>query len=254
MLSSYTKIGSNHIHLKEVDSTNTYALDLLSKTNPIDGTVISADFQHSGKGQFDRKWASSSGESLTFSIILYPNFISVQNQFDLSKIISISICQLLKQKYNLEPKIKWPNDIYVGDKKIAGILIINQIMSTFLKSSTVGIGINVNQTSFSQDLSQAISIYQVIQKNNALQVVLNDLCRHIEYNYNAYKANTLNVKLEYLSLLYYFKQNILFALIDQDEFKTGIIDGVDIFGRLIITTEESHYFFNNGEVKVIYKK
>ncbi|MEO1714507.1 MAG: biotin--[acetyl-CoA-carboxylase] ligase, partial [Bacteroidota bacterium] len=104
-------IGQSLHHLVETDSTNLYAIDLLSKSAPADGTTIVADFQRAGRGQFDRTWQSNASENLLFSLILYPRFVVPSHQFLLTQAISIGVVEALHQLTGLSFAIKWPNDI-----------------------------------------------------------------------------------------------------------------------------------------------
>jgi BirA family transcriptional regulator, biotin operon repressor / biotin---[acetyl-CoA-carboxylase] ligase len=140
-------IGRKIIQLECVDSTNNYVAKMILENDIEFGTVILADEQLNGKGQRGSVWHSKSGQNLLFSMYLDSAILSVSNQFDLSKIVTISIVRTLKS-YGIEAKIKWPNDVYVHDKKIAGVLIENQISGQNLKSSIIGIGLNLNQTEF----------------------------------------------------------------------------------------------------------
>ena len=137
--------GKNIIHLKEVHSTNRYTAEMLSNSVPIaDGSVIMADFQTAGKGQLAAIWESMPKENLLLSVYYRPHFLKIADQFMLSIAISLAICDFLK-KYIENVTIKWPNDIYVGDQKIAGILIENSVQQDVIKNSIIGIGLNINQ-------------------------------------------------------------------------------------------------------------
>lgn len=140
-------IGRKIIQLECVDSTNNYVAKMILENDIEFGTVILADEQLNGKGQRGSVWHSKSGQNLLFSMYLDSAILSVSNQFVLSKIVTISIVRTLKS-YGIDAKIKWPNDVYVHDKKIAGVLIENQISGQNLKSSIIGIGLNLNQTEF----------------------------------------------------------------------------------------------------------
>ncbi len=131
------QIGRKIIRLESVDSTNNYIANLLKEGVLEDGTVILADDQYAGRGHRDSEWLANAGENLTFSFFLDNVNLSVQNQFYLTCIVSITLTQLL-DKYGISSKIKWPNDIYVDQKKIAGVLIENQLSSTYIKSSIIG--------------------------------------------------------------------------------------------------------------------
>ena len=141
------QIGRKIIRLESVDSTNNYIANLLKEGILEDGTVILADEQFAGKGQRNSEWLTSPGENLTFSFFLSNVNLSVQNQYFLTCIVSISLVQLLN-KFGLDAKIKWPNDIYINNKKISGVLIENQLSSSEIKNSIIGIGLNINQREF----------------------------------------------------------------------------------------------------------
>lgn len=137
------KIGSKIIHLESVDSTNNYAANLVQQGNCIHGTVIMADDQFLGKGQRGSNWLSRQGDNLTFSAIIYPDKLAVEQQFYITCFASMSIVDLLSE-FGIQATIKWPNDIYVNHQKIAGILIENYVQGEAIKTSIVGIGLNVN--------------------------------------------------------------------------------------------------------------
>ena len=119
--SSNMLIGQTIFHFQTIDSTNDHALKMIAKSNPIEGTVISTDFQVAGRGQRSHIWQSAPKKNLLLSIILYPHFINADKQFYLSMITANSLISVLKTV--LEPEklsIKWPNDIYFDDKKLGG--------------------------------------------------------------------------------------------------------------------------------------
>ena len=128
-----------------------------------------ADEQFAGRGQRTAEWLSKPGENLTLSLFLAPVKLSVDNQFKLTQFSSLVLCQFLESK-NISPKIKWPNDIYVGNQKIAGILIENQIGLNEIRNSIIGIGLNVNQTEFNG--LNATSLKVLLAKSILLEEVL----------------------------------------------------------------------------------
>lgn len=143
------------IWLSQTDSTNNRAFDGASKYP--DKTTWVADFQSAGRGQRGNKWSSRKAENLTFSILFKPRNLLAQNQFAISEATALGVCRYLKNK-NVEAKIKWPNDIYVGDKKICGILIENAVAGDKLLHSISGIGLNINQIEFSPELPNPTSL------------------------------------------------------------------------------------------------
>ena len=154
------KSHKNIIVLNEVESTNNYANQLILSDTAEEGTIVLTQFQKKGRGQFGNQWESEAGKNMLATIILYPQFLNAEKQFVLSKIVSLSLVELLKNKTD-NFSIKWPNDIYVGKNKIAGILIENSIKGSKLFSSLLGIGLNLNQEEFLSDAPNPISLKQI---------------------------------------------------------------------------------------------
>lgn len=152
--------------LKEVDSTNSLAMR--SRHDYGDFTVWGAEFQSAGRGQRGNVWESKRGENLMFSILLKPdNFLSV-NQFVLSEIVALGVVSYLAD-LGLDARIKWPNDIYIGDKKICGILIENVLSGDRLSVCVAGVGLNLNQKSFESDAPNPISVALAVEKDDWIE-------------------------------------------------------------------------------------
>ncbi|ULT28943.1 biotin--[acetyl-CoA-carboxylase] ligase [Sphingobacterium sp. E70] len=125
----------------------------------------------SGKGQRGSTWVSEPGKNLTTSILLKPHFLSIAQQFALSATVAIAVVNWLKRKTEQDVTVKWPNDIYVGNKKIVGILIENKLKGNKIEASIVGIGININQVNF--DTATTITSLAVL--TNKADYVIKDL-------------------------------------------------------------------------------
>lgn len=248
MKAPYT--GKNIIHLKEVHSTNSYTAEMLSNSAPIaEGSVIMADFQTAGKGQSGAIWESLPKENLLFSIYYRPHFLKIADQFMLSIAISLAICDFLKN-YIEDVAIKWPNDIYVGNQKIAGILIENSIQQDVINNSIIGIGLNINQKVFSAQAKNACSLIQLTGIQYDLPQMLQSLCECIEERYNAIKSqNYQNIRLDYLKQLYRLQQPANYMI--NDLLQIGTIEGIDEIGRLALAFEGSVHYFNNKEITFI---
>ena len=255
MLSSYTSIGQNHLHFDEINSTNLYANDLLSKTSPMDGTVITAGFQTDGKGQFGRIWASGKDENILLSIILYPDFLQIQQQFYLSRAISLGICDYLEDKNIENVAIKWPNDIYCGKNKISGILISNHLFSQNLKNSVVGIGLNLNQSQFPDTLPNAISLFLLKDATYDVKTETKMLLSFIEARYNHHLKTKKFDQLEtdYHNKMYGINQSVSWKAKDGHEWQTASMKGTDSAGRIVLTDHSgfSRYFLL-GEIEIVY--
>lgn len=181
-------VGHNSICLEQVDSSNNYARKLVRDNMPVEGTVIVAKEQTKGRGQRENSWLSAPGLNLTCSYILTPVFLSATNQFALSAAVALSVFETLVEYLpQSDVKIKWPNDVLVGEKKIAGILIENTLRKSNLDTSIAGIGINVNQVDFDDGLN-ATSIK--IESGLLIKIddVLNVLNQKLEKNYLKLRA------------------------------------------------------------------
>lgn len=227
-------VGQNFITLKEVDSTNNYLKELLSNSKPlIEGTVIMAENQFAGRGQQQNTWLAEPGKNLTFSLLLKPNFLPITAQFDLIRAVSLGVFDAMEPLLGDKLKIKWPNDIYYGDKKLGGMLIENLVQAGQIKSSVIGIGVNVNQERFADGLSNAISLKQILQQDYDLKTLLSDICSHIEAWYLNLKAGKIAiVRKTYLSRLYWLNEKRRFKTGDSVFF--GTIKHVRDNGLLVI--------------------
>lgn len=139
----------------EIDSTNSQAHRCRHEAS--DFTVWAAEFQTAGRGQRGNTWESAVGENLTFSILFKPSNFLATRQFELSQVVALGVVDYLST-HGIEAKIKWPNDIYVGDKKICGILIENIVSGATLSVCIAGIGLNLNQTIFRSDAPNPTSL------------------------------------------------------------------------------------------------
>ena len=198
-------IGKPFIELQSIDSTNKYAMGLIhgdhlpeGQGEAQHGTAIFTHEQTAGKGQRGRNWSSEKGLNIALSILLNPSPLRIQDQFQLSVYVATSVCELLSKYAGDEAKIKWPNDLYWRDRKAGGILIENVIGGSDLitlewgvqgsesgkwKWAIVGIGINVNQTSFPADLANPVSLKQITGKNFEPVDMAKELCSVLENNY-----------------------------------------------------------------------
>ncbi|MDR0430283.1 MAG: biotin--[acetyl-CoA-carboxylase] ligase [Tannerellaceae bacterium] len=148
------------IHLAETESTNKF-LQMLTETEEIpSGSMVLADFQTAGRGQIGNSWESEAGKNLTFSVLFRPIEVPANMPFVISEMVSLSVKHTL-DKYIPDVSVKWPNDIYCKNEKIAGILIENTIMQGQISQSVIGIGININQTEFCNDIPNAVSLIRI---------------------------------------------------------------------------------------------
>lgn len=195
-------IGDTLITLDTIDSTNSFLSDLQKSKELKEGTVVFSHEQLHGRGQMNNVWESESGMNLLISILLFPQHLDAENQFSLSKTISLGIADFLSDYLN-DVKIKWPNDIYVGNKKIAGVLIENIIRGVKITNSIVGIGLNVNQTIFSRLLPNPTSLRLETLETFDLNVLLIELFEKLNNWYKqSINEKSKMINLEYVSRLY----------------------------------------------------
>ena len=224
-------------HFDTTTSTNDDARD--AKYH--DGDIVWADFQTAGRGQRGHTWESRAGENLTFSVVLEPHFLPVAEQFMLLEAVALALADFFAQ-LGVGTKIKWTNDIYVGDRKAVGILIEHSYSAGKLSRTVVGIGINVNQTDFSADIPNPVSLALLTGKNYDLQQLLEQYEQCLIARYSQLKNGEWDkLQSDYHSMLYRRDEQHPFALPDGTRFK-GIIRGVKPTGDLIIEHE-------NGEKK-----
>ena len=240
------------IKLDTVDSTNKYAQNLLKKGKIDEGTVIVAGIQRAGKGQGENLWESDANKNLTMSIVLRPVFLLPEKQFQLNKIIALAVYDFVKNVLNEQfVKIKWPNDIYFENRKIAGILIENSILGNSFDNSVAGIGINVNQIDFKSDAPNPVSLKNISGENYNLDDCLTDLIASLEHRYLLLKSKQDNViNSDYLYALYKFQTYSKFK--SKNKIFEAKITGVSEFGKLILANRENEKFeFNFKEVEFI---
>ncbi len=229
------KVGSHIIDLDTVSSTNNYALALLEEEKPVDGTVITAGYQSGGRGQEGNSWESEKGRNLLFTIILYPHFLRPDRQFRISMAISAGIKSFLDRQTG-DISIKWPNDIYAGNDKIAGILIENAIAGEKMVYSVIGIGLNVNQVSFSSALPNPVSLKLLTGKDYDNGLLLGSLLREIDRQYALLRSGKAGViEAYYHSSMYRRGRSHLFR--SQGREFSGVIEGVDNSGRLVVAED-----------------
>jgi len=247
-------VGQNLITLKEVDSTNTFLKNLVSNSKPLpEGTVIMAESQYAGRGQQQNGWHSQAGKNLTFSLLLNPSFLPVTQQFDLTRVISLGVFNALEALLGDQLKIKWPNDIYYGDKKLGGILIENLLQGSLIKQAVIGIGINVNQLEFPDWVPNPISINQILQQDYDLQLLLSQICRHIEAWYLKLRAGkTELIREAYLNSMYWLNETHLFR--SNGDVFSGKIKNIENNGLLVVNNNiETEFKFTFKEIEFLNK-
>lgn len=242
-------IGSKLIELDETDSTNSYAARLIYDQSPLEGTVIVAGFQSAGKGQRGAGWESEKNQNLLISCIIYPAFLGVTEHFLLNQVFSLGVLEFMQKKTSAPISIKWPNDILIGDRKIAGLLIENSIRNNKFTSSVAGIGININQTNFGTYSPVATSLHLIENKKFIVKECLIQLIAQVDKWYAILKSgNHKKITESYEKVLY--KAGTPANFESNGENFTAIIKGVNASGQLVLTKSTgSEIVFNNKEIK-----
>ncbi|MDE5418197.1 biotin--[acetyl-CoA-carboxylase] ligase [Labilibaculum sp. DW002] len=237
------------IRKNELHSTNNFALELIKTQNPSGGTVVMALNQTEGRGQQANTWESESGKNLTISLILRPEFILAQDQFQVSMIISLGVKDYLSS-YIENVSVKWPNDIYVGDKKIAGILIEQSIMGSALSHSICGLGLNINQCNFVSNAPNPTSLAILTNKEFDLDQELEKLLESIEERYfQLVDGKSKMLEKDYLNVLYWMNERHHFS--DENGEFEGEIVGITDFGQLRVKVKNEERVYNFKEVSFV---
>lgn len=255
------------IHIGETDSTNRWLRSLGSKefrnqgaSSQVKGEeipifidslenstslVVWAEYQTAGKGCGTNSWESERGRNLTFSVLLHPEYIPARAQFRISEAVSVALSKLLETCIYDKVRIKWPNDIYVGDRKICGILIENVLHGTVIKDSIIGIGLNVNQTQFLSDAPNPVSLCQLLGHDSDREALLNGFLQRL-----GEELDSETFSRDYRSRLY--RKDEVFTYRDaKGEFRAKLIDVLED-GRLsLLDTDGKVRMYAFKEVQFI---
>lgn len=224
------------INLDSTPSTNIYLKELLNRETVEEGTFVMATDQTAGRGQAGNSWESERGQNLTFSFLLRPQFLALQDYFLLSKAISLGIKAVL-DKYIGPVAIKWPNDLYYNDRKICGILFENEIIGSVIAQSVVGIGLNVNQVVFRSDAPNPISIRQITGEPTDLAALMAELAVSLMDHYQLVKENQYDrIDQAYHAALY--RRSGVHLYQDKQGSFYASIDEVDNRGIFHLTTDQ----------------
>jgi len=196
-----------------------------------EGTVVLAQFQEKGRGYRENTWESGKGMNLLASIVFSPDFLQAKDQFMMSKIVSLGLTDYLIKETE-QVSIKWPNDIYITNNKVAGILIENTVKGKYLESVIVGIGLNLNQELFLSDAPNPVSLRQLNGRSYHVEEVCSKVTDSIFSWYRVLRnGNSEEINLAYLSRLYRFGEWSEFRI--GNEFFEARITGIGEFGQLI---------------------
>lgn len=231
----------------ELQSTNDFLHDRISAGIDIDDTVVVARHQTAGKGMGNNRWESQDGKNLLFSIALNVSFLKAEEQFKISQAVAVAILNVISTKLlnvsnSLISSIKWPNDIYINSRKLAGMLIQNTISGMMMQTSIVGIGLNVNQMEFDDNVPNPVSLKMLTGIDFDLDLLLKELIINIKTAVESLRTESgkLSVDEIYRNNLFRFGQWADYEI--DNEIKTLIINGYDKYGRLCLCDKNGHDF------------
>ena len=241
-------LGYKRIHLDHIDSTNEEVKRKLQSQEIPEGLIISTDFQTKGRGQFDRAWESLIGQNITLSVVLRPTFLNIRDQFYLNICSALAVCDTVGY-YCDNASIKWPNDIYIQDQKVAGILIENYVQADQIKTSILGIGLNVFQEEWTDAVSNATSLS--VQSTTELDKneIFEKLVENLNQYYNQIKGDKVDMRAAYVDRLYRRERKCGFVVNDQNI--EGYIQGIDELGRLTIKQNDEIMAYDHGNIKMV---
>ncbi len=239
-----------------------YRFDILGSTNDEarnpayhEGDIVIAERQTAGRGQRGHSWESAEGQNLTFSLILEPRFLPINEQFLLSEVLALGLVDTLAE-YKIEARIKWTNDIYVGDKKIVGMLVENSLTGGCLARTIAGIGLNINQTEFDPSLPNPTSMSLVAGRKFDREEVLTRLHHNIMSLYESLRCDEKEMlQSRYRSTMYRLGEKHPYTLADGTVFE-GTIRGVRPSGELQIehSSDGSLHEYLFKQVEFVIKK
>lgn len=248
--------GNNIFSLMDVDSTNTFILNMARSGAP-EGTIVVADYQHAGRGKVGRSWFSPKGKNLTFSVLLRPTA-----EIDYAQKITLAIASTLaaaiedymQQAFGMQLKLtlKWPNDILFEDKKLCGILTESILKDKDIVALAIGIGININleRTDFPEQLQEnSVSLMEIAQKQIVMEDLLAIFLRGLEQDYERWERNN------YRDVVATWKQRCLqigknITINGPDGRQQVTFQDVNSKGYLIFKTEDgSEHQLISGEVE-----
>jgi BirA family transcriptional regulator, biotin operon repressor / biotin---[acetyl-CoA-carboxylase] ligase len=224
------------LYLNEANSTNQYLIDLLESEKVDEGTAVACFNQTNGRGQKGNNWFSEPGKNICYSIVIYPDSIVARNQFIISQMVALSVKAFL-DGFTTNISIKWPNDIYWNDQKIAGILIENKLTGNFITHSVIGIGININQVSFPSEIPNPVSLKQITGTDYDLKDMINKLhCKIQQSGGNVNGGIEDNIQRFYVNNLYH--RDGFYTYRDKEGDFSARIRGISGLGNLILEHED----------------
>ncbi|MFV0519628.1 MAG: biotin--[acetyl-CoA-carboxylase] ligase [Lachnospirales bacterium] len=219
---------NNIIHINKVSSTNTKIREYEHILNTEKYVALYSDIQEQGRGRKGRVWESTHSDNIYLSIMTKTEIDDINM---LTILAGVTLCEVLEKCSNLNPKIKWANDIYVKEKKLAGILTETSYIGTTLNYSIVGIGVNLNNKSFENYSETATSVYLETLKSYDKVSIIKNIIEQFNYNLNRYLEDSFDIK-EYEQKIFHINKTVY---LDEELVLTK---GVTKNGNLIVETSQ----------------
>ena len=242
--------------LQTVHSTNSFLRELNGGDASFDMELATTEFQTAGRGQKGNSWESEQSKNLLFSILLHPVYVQPSKQFCISEAIALAVVKSLKEIVADELvakdfSVKWPNDIYWKNKKIAGILIENELFGSTIRDCIVGVGININQQIFLSDAPNPVSLYNILGVNTNVEEVLDAIIKQFVANVSMIEnGQTALLHKEYMDSL--FRRKGIYPYRDADSEFMATIKDVREDGRLIlIDSNDKERIYEFKEVAIV---
>lgn len=255
--SATKRLGSPFVELQSVDSTNNYARQQIHAGLAQHGMVFFAHEQVAGKGQRGKIWTTEKGSNLILSLVVKPQPLLLAQQFQLSACVAVAIHEFFMKYAGDNTKIKWPNDLYWQDRKAGGVLIENIVRGQEPAPgnrewiSIIGIGININQTSFDPEIKNPVSLKQITGKPFDPVELAKELCTLLDKRFTELvESGFENIFSSYLANLYKRKETV--KLKKGSQVFEALIEGVSPTGKLI-TQHSIGEEFGFGEVEWVIK-
>ncbi len=234
----------------KIDSTNSRLLKLADEGFP-EGSVVVADEQTGGRGRFGRKWESEPMSNLLFSLLLRPVFLERDEVFVLTFSAAVAVAEAIEDAAHVHPELKWPNDVLLGSRKVCGILLESSFDSDRLNYVILGIGLNVNQTTFPDEIaSKATSLYLFAGRKYDRNEILSTILSRFDSVYETVRARDFySVMKRWRNRSKMFGKKIRLRLADR--VYEGVCDEVTDDGALVIQTGTGSNVFTAGEITII---
>lgn len=230
-------LGKNTVYLPSCHSTNDIAAEIIQTKRVFDGTIVITSDQTAGRGQRGNSWETLPNQNITVSMILKPDFLPVAQQFRLNIAVSLGIYDFLCKYLSDGLTIKWPNDVYVGNRKMGGVLIENTLSGSRIAYSVVGIGLNINQLSFANNKAISLRLASQHQDDFEIEKLIEQLCECIEKYYLQLKNGHSEVQ----------KKKYLERVFRINEWHQFTQNGERFFGKIVDVAETGHLMMEVGE-------